>query len=230
MQMHNLLVIGNASSVEIQRTIEKETGLKTLIRGQGAVDENLGCAYTAIRERTETGNIREDGKIIGVIRFIQLTDSRLLVEGEIDGLTPGLHGCHIHEYGDLSEGYQNIGEHYNPHEQYHGGPQTVNHHFGDLGNIVVDEKGHGKLRATLVDNEINIWNIIGRSVCIKSKEDDLETQSSDHNRSKIDGNSGEPLAIGLIARSAGVFQNSKTICTCSGTTLWESDPVDKFTA
>ncbi|GLD74828.1 copper chaperone for superoxide dismutase-like protein [Lates japonicus] len=29
------------------------------------------------------------------------------------------------------------------------------------------------------------------------------------------------LACGIIARSAGLFQNPKQICACDGVTLWE---------
>ena len=29
------------------------------------------------------------------------------------------------------------------------------------------------------------------------------------------------FACGIIARSAGLFQNKKTVCTCSGKTIWE---------
>ncbi|XP_011312132.1 superoxide dismutase 1 copper chaperone isoform X2 [Fopius arisanus] len=39
--------------------------------------------------------------------------------------------------------------------------------------------------------------------------------------SKFDGNSGQKLACGIIARSSGVFENTKRICACDGTTLWD---------
>ena len=29
------------------------------------------------------------------------------------------------------------------------------------------------------------------------------------------------LACGIIARSAGMFENSKRICACDGVTLWD---------
>lgn len=29
------------------------------------------------------------------------------------------------------------------------------------------------------------------------------------------------VACGIIARSAGLFENPKKVCTCSGVTLWE---------
>lgn len=38
---------------------------------------------------------------------------------------------------------------------------------------------------------------------------------------KADGTSGPVLSCGIIARSAGLFENSKQICACDGVTLWE---------
>lgn len=33
------------------------------------------------------------------------------------------------------------------------------------------------------------------------------------------------VACGIIARSAGLFQNSKKFCACDGNTLWEDKPL-----
>lgn len=41
--------------------------------------------------------------IRGVIRFAE-TPEGCIVDGTIDGLTPGEHGMHIHECGDISNG------------------------------------------------------------------------------------------------------------------------------
>lgn len=56
--------------------------------------ENLGAAVAILEGR---------GDIQGVVRFLQLTPERCLIEGTIDGLEPGLHGFHVHQYGDLTK-------------------------------------------------------------------------------------------------------------------------------
>ena len=38
---------------------------------------------------------------------------------------------------------------------------------------------------------------------------------------QINGNCGEALSCGIIARSAGIFENAKRICACDGVTLWD---------
>ena len=41
---------------------------------------------------------------------------------------------------------------------------------------------------------------------------------------QINGDAGYPFACGIIARSAGLFENRKKFCACDGVTMWdESD-------
>lgn len=90
-------------------------------------------------------------------------------------------------------------------------------HVGDLGNVIVDSDGRTVFR--IIDPLLKVWDIIGRSIVITESEDDLGTGAN--TLSKVDGNSGERLACGIIARSAGLFENTKKICACDGLTLWD---------
>lgn len=49
----------------------------------------------------------------GNITFIQ-NGKRVIIVGRVTGLTKGLHGFHIHEKGDLSNGCASTGSHFNP--------------------------------------------------------------------------------------------------------------------
>ncbi|SPP88250.1 blast:Copper chaperone for superoxide dismutase [Drosophila guanche] len=60
--------------------------------------------------------------------------------------------------------------------------------------------------------------IIGRAVVVTGSADDLELGAND--QSLIDGNSGERIACGIIARSAGIMKNFR-ICSCDGVSLWD---------
>lgn len=130
-------------------------------------------------------------KVTGVITFTQ-TEGGVKVVAEIEGLTKGKHGIHIHEYGDCSSLDANsAGGHYNPLDKSHGAPIDENRHQGDLGNIESDANGKGYLEYT--DNTITLKgenSIIGRSVIIHLNEDDFKTQPT--------GNAGARLACGVI--------------------------------
>ena len=66
------------------------------------------------------------GGVRGVVRFTQL-DEECVIDGTIDGLQSGPHGFHIHTSGDLSQGCNSLGEHYNPYGSPHGGPDDDIH-------------------------------------------------------------------------------------------------------
>lgn len=169
--------------------------------------------------------IVKDGadKIKGVVRFSVVTEDKhangCVVDGVIDGLSPGLHGVHIHECGDISNGCESLGQHYNPRQTTHGGPDSEidKRHAGDLGNIEADLNGRAKFR--FVDRVVGVPEIIGRSIVVTANADDFGAGNND--QSLIDGNSGSRLACGIIARSAGIFQNFKKICACDGVTIWD---------
>ena len=113
------------------------------------------------------------------------------VSAKIENLTPGQHGFHIHEKGDCSTAdAASAGGHFNPTHQHHGGPNTTERHAGDLGNIDADASGKahldwkGKLKLSGDDS------IIGKSVVVHEKADDLKTDPA--------GNSGARIACGVI--------------------------------
>lgn len=56
-----------------------------------------------------------NGRVYGNVTFSQNgCGNPVLVEVSIVGLSPGPHGFHIHEKGDLSNGCMSTGTHYNP--------------------------------------------------------------------------------------------------------------------
>ena len=102
-------------------------------------------------------------------------------------------------------------------DQPHGGPADDLRHVGDLGNVAADASGRASFR--LVDRVLNVGDIIGRSLVIKEGADDLGRGGTPE--SKTDGAAGKGIACGIIARSAGLFDNPKKICACDGKTLWD---------
>jgi Cu-Zn family superoxide dismutase len=119
---------------------------------------------------------------------------QVLVEAEIKGLTPGLHGIHIHEKGDCSApDATSAGGHFNPAGKPHGGPEGAERHAGDLGNLIADSYGTAILKVTvggisIVKDAPN--SVIGRSLIVHADPDDYKTQPT--------GNSGKRVACAII--------------------------------
>jgi Cu-Zn family superoxide dismutase len=133
---------------------------------------------------------KSGSKVTGLVFFMKNGD-QVQVAGRIQNLTPGKHGLHIHDKGDCSApDASSAGAHFNPTNRHHGGPNTPEHHAGDLGNIEADASGtaqinwRGKLSLSGGDS------IIGKSLVVHEKEDDLKTDPS--------GNSGARIACGEI--------------------------------
>jgi superoxide dismutase, Cu-Zn family len=131
-------------------------------------------------------------KVVGTVTFTQVTGG-VQVHADITGLTPGKHGFHVHEFGDCSAAdASSAGGHFNPTKKPHAGPDAAERHEGDMGNIEADASGNAKL--DYVDDQMSLTNheksVIGRSVVMHAKPDDLKTQPS--------GNSGARVACGVI--------------------------------
>jgi len=123
--------------------------------------------------------------------------SVVYVWGEITGLTPGLHGFHVHEYGDLSNGCKSAGGHYNPQGKSHGDIADDNRHVGDQGNIRADDSGVARLNYQDYRISLNGNNsVIGRALIVHAKPDDLG--KGGNRESAMNGNSGARLACGVI--------------------------------
>lgn len=139
---------------------------------------------------------KSGGQVTGTVTFTKSGDD-VQVVADIQHLKPGKHGFHIHEKGDCSAAdAASAGGHFNPTHQHHGGPMTAEHHTGDLGNIEADASGKahldwkGKMSLSGADS------IIGKSVVVHEKEDDLKTDPA--------GNSGARVACGVIEAAKAV--------------------------
>jgi len=119
------------------------------------------------------------------------------VTGEVSGLKKGLHGFHIHEFGDNTNGCTSAGPHFNPLGKEHGGPTDEVRHVGDLGNVEAGADGVAKVNIS--DKQIQLQgahNIIGRTLVVHADPDDLG--KGGHELSKTTGNAGGRLACGVI--------------------------------
>ena len=140
----------------------------------------------------------------GTILFKQKANGPTLIVGKINGLEPGEHGFHIHEFGDLSQGCESAGGHYDPDGVDHGDLEQG--HVGDLGNITADDSGAANIK--IVAERVDLMgerSVVGRAVVVHSDEDDLG-KGGDAESLKT-GNAGDRLACGVITLKETVNEN-----------------------
>ncbi|KAK4435204.1 Copper chaperone for superoxide dismutase, chloroplastic/cytosolic [Sesamum alatum] len=143
--------------------------------------------------------------IFGVVRLAQVNMELARIEANFSGLPPGKHGWSINEFGDLTRGAASTGKVFNP-------TKDEKEPLGDLGTLEVDEKGEAFFSG--VKEKLRVGDLIGRSIVVYGTED----------------KSDEGIAAAVVARSAGVGENYKKLCTCDGTTIWEATNADFVTS
>ncbi|RWR87575.1 hypothetical protein CKAN_01652600 [Cinnamomum micranthum f. kanehirae] len=145
--------------------------------------------------------------IFGVVRLAQVNMELARIEATFSGLSPGKHGWSINEFGDLTKGAASTGKVFNPTSQ-----ATSEEPLGDLGTLDAYESGEALFSG--VKQMLKVSDLIGRSIVLYGTEDKSEPG----------------IAAAVIARSAGVGENYKRICTCDGTTIWESSNMNFATS
>ena len=160
------------------------------------------CSCSKVNSLTESLDtviaqceLQHSDKVKGTILFIQAPGSDTLIKGTVTGLTPGDHGFHIHEFGDMSDGCESMGGHYNPDGDNHGNEDSG--HVGDLGNINAGEDGVAIVKK--ISNRVDLLgdrSVIGRGLVVHEDPDDLG--QGDDAESLKTGNAGKRLACGVI--------------------------------
>src|SRR5215212_5025426 len=143
--------------------------------------------------------IDASGDAVGLATFTEDTDG-VTIHLLIEGLSPGEHGWHLHEFGvcdpNGDEPFSSAGGHWNPTAQPHGAPDAAEHHVGDFGNLVASADGLADVEFTTTDItfEAGVNSILdedGTAIVVHEGVDDLTTQPS--------GNSGPRYACGVVA-------------------------------
>ncbi|KAF2000065.1 superoxide dismutase copper chaperone-like protein [Amniculicola lignicola CBS 123094] len=185
---------GNAAPSAIVAAIQ-DTGRDAILRGSGKSNSAAVCIL-------ETHASHVVNNVRGLVRMVQVSPNLTLVDLSIKGLSPGTYHATVREAGDISEGPESTGGIWEALQAKQEGTPGR----GVFGTVQVGKHSVGSV---FLDKPIQIWELIGRSIVVARQQE-----------GKFDKNDADTL-VGVIARSAGVWDNDKTVCSCSGKTVWE---------
>jgi len=186
---------GTAAPSAIVSAIQA-TGRDAILRGSGSSNSAAVCIL-------ETHSTETSDKARGLARMVQVASNLTLVDLTIRGLSPGTYWATIRQTGDISHGAISTGAIWT--DSAKGGILKPR---GALGTVQVGKNGVG---SAFLESPIQIWEMIGRGMVVSRQHE---------NKGQFDKNDENTL-VGVIARSAGVWENDKTVCSCSGKTLWD---------
>lgn len=142
--------------------------------------------------------------------MVQVSPNKTLVDLTINGLAPGKYWATVREAGDISRGAESTGGIWDALKTKVLGAGAAaapaKESRGIFGTVDVDNKGRGNV---FLDRPVAIWELIGRSMVV-SKDAQGPFKRQDEN-----------TLVGVIARSAGVWDNDKMVCSCSGKNVWQ---------
>ena len=154
-------------------------------------DDDAAKGQNIARTRLTAPDGTDHGEVI-----VAEGDGGLMLELKATGLTPGMHGAHIHTAGVCNApDYKSAGGHWNPTNQQHGLENPKGSHFGDMKNLTVDEDGNGTLEtriegASLRGGEYPLFDADGAAFIIHAGRDDQKTDPA--------GDSGDRIACGVF--------------------------------
>ena len=140
------------------------------------------------------------GQSIGWVRLVEDATGIVHVTAHVAGLSPGLHGIHVHAIGACAPTFAAAGGHYNPLGHQHGLDNPAGAHAGDLPNLIVNAEGVGHLnamtdRVTISPGPTTLFDstsgAVGSSFIIHANQDDQVTDATN-------GNSGARVACAVL--------------------------------
>jgi len=157
----------------------------------------LTLSGTAIAAEIATATLAgPDGAPMGTVTLTQ-GPKGVLVSADLQGLTPGGHGFHIHEAGTCAPDFKAAGGHFNPGGSGHGVLDSGGSHAGDTPNIFA--AADGTARADFITSEVtfaegepnSLFGPSGTSIIVHEKPDTYGA----------DAGAGGRVACGVITRN-----------------------------
>lgn len=155
-------------------------------------------SVTASQVKVSMYSLHNPPKYLG---YVVAKDSHygLLLIPHIKGLSPGMHGFHLHEHPNCDGGGKYVGGHLDPQKtNKHLGPYDDRGHLGDLPLLYVNHQGLARVPA--LAPRLSVEQLIGHSFIILADGDSYKNTPVNQ-----DG-SGPKIACGVIRSDDIVYQ------------------------
>ncbi|ATY58991.1 heavy-metal-associated domain-containing [Cordyceps militaris] len=195
-----ITVEGSAAPSKIVEAIQ-DTGRDAILRGSGSSNSAAVSILESFAESLtqQQGNEDPSREVRGLARMVEVGAGRTLVDLTVRGVSPGTYRATIRQYGDLKDGAESTGPVWTQ-QQDESQPR------GLLGTVEVGTDGRGSV---FVDRAFHIWEVIGHAMVLTKQAEGAQLKND------------ADTVVGVIARSSGMWDNDKTVCSCTGKTLWE---------
>ncbi|CAO1598495.1 copper chaperone [Xanthoria calcicola] len=200
----SLITITSTTAPSTLISTIQSTGRDAILRGSGAPNSAAVCileippSATTSNPTTAPERSKYQSPVRGLARLIQLSPQLTLMDVTVTALPRGRYSVSVRRTGDISRGASSLGDVYRGED---GGRD------GELGLLEVDEKGRGNLVGEV---GWRVWELVGRGICVQPVE-----------AGGLGEEEGRGEVVGVVARSAGAWENEKVVCGCSGKTVWE---------
>lgn len=161
--------------------------LMTACADDGSPDEVGATARAAL--------IGPDGSEMGGVILTQGPHG-VLISAEVNGLSPGGHGFHIHTVGACQPDFGAAGGHFSPNGDAHGYLYEGGNHAGDLPNIYAHDDGSARAdyftAAVTLDSDADhsLFDSDGSAIVVHAKPDTYQEEAG----------AGDRVACGVIER------------------------------
>ncbi|CCD23167.1 copper chaperone CCS1 NDAI_0B01330 [Naumovozyma dairenensis CBS 421] len=190
-----IMALNSAIAPSVVIKTLRSCGYDAIVRGAGNKPNMAAVSIMEIFKKYKDDTLLKS-PVRGLVRIVQVSDNKTLFDFNVNGVPrPGKYFATLRECGDLSNGVESTGKVMKKFEE----PIECKEQ-SDLDPKLFS----GQL---FLSSPIQVWELIGRSIVIsKEKENEME----------------EPYEMcGIVARSAGIWENNKKVCACSGKTIWE---------
>ena len=221
-----LTTTGTAAPSAVRAAIAA-TGRDAILRGAGAASSPSAVAILENFEEARRDNDAAPA-VHGLVRMVQVAPRATAVDVGVDGAARGRWTVSVRSSGDVRGGCGTVGAVWGREESEagakgadaksgakgSGGEDEEELARGWIAEVEVGADGSGE---TVAVAPFGVNEVLGRALLVERTVDGVAETKTEQDGRRADA---EPV-MGVIARSAGAWENDKTVCSCSGKTVWE---------